>query len=29
ALAEAVIAAQEKEIALLRRWLEQRRDQDG
>jgi uncharacterized protein (DUF305 family) len=29
ALAEAVIAAQEKEIALLRRWLEQRPDQGG
>jgi uncharacterized protein (DUF305 family) len=29
ALAEAVIAAQENEIALLRRWLEQRADQGG
>ena len=29
ALAEAIIAAQEKEIALLRRWLEQRAGRGG
>jgi uncharacterized protein (DUF305 family) len=29
ALAEAIVAAQEKEIAVLRRWLEQRADEGG